>query len=209
MHPLIWDFLVIVTSLFTLVNPISSTPIFISLTENLPKNEVKNLARRGTLTAFVVLIVFALLGKYIFEIYSITTYAFRIVGGVLFFKVGFDLLHARMSRTKNTPKEEEEASQKEDFGISPLGIPMLAGPGSITAVVLFTSEQSSILGYAMTVFAIWLVLTFAYFILSNATKLFRIVGITGMRILMRLMGLILMVVAAQMMIDGIKTAFGI
>nr|MBC8455993.1 NAAT family transporter [bacterium] len=134
MHPLVWDFLIITTSLFTLVNPIGSVPVFISLAEDLTKSGIKSVARRGTLTAFVILVVFALLGKYIFEIYSITTYAFRIVGGVLFFKVGFDLLHARTSRTKNTPKEEEEASQKEDFGISPLGIPMLAGPGSITAV---------------------------------------------------------------------------
>jgi len=207
MNDLLFDFLVLFASLFTLVNPIGSVPVFISLTDSENVQTIKNIARRGTLTAFFVLTLFALGGRYIFDIYSITTYAFRIVGGILFFKVGFDLLHARNSRTKNTPKEEEEALQKEDFGISPLGLPMLAGPGSITAVVLFMSEQKILIEYAMVIFAIWPVLTIAYFILINSSRLFQFIGITGMRIIMRLMGLILMVVAVQMVIDGVKIAF--
>ena len=115
------------STLFTLVNPIGLSPIYLSIVENFEAKERNRIALKGTIIAFIILIIFSLVGDIIFSFYGITVSAFKIAGGILFFRTGIQMLEARVSRSRSTPKEEEEAVTKEDIAYTPIGIPLIAG----------------------------------------------------------------------------------
>jgi len=191
------------TSLITLVDPIGFAPIYLSLVDGMTKNEKKRVAKKGTITALIVLISFWLLGRVIFSIFGITVHAFRIAGGILFFKVGMDMLEAKISRRRSTPAEEEEAVNKEDIGYTPIGIPLIAGPGAITSVMILSTEAIDLLHKIMLLLAIISVMILTYMTFITADKLTERFGRTGLRIMQRIMGLILMVMAVQFIINGV------
>jgi len=191
------------TSLITLVDPIGFAPIYLSLVDGMTKNEKKRVAKKGTITALIVLISFWLLGRVIFSIFGITVHAFRIAGGILFFKVGMDMLEAKISRRRSTPAEEEEAGNKEDIGYTPIGIPLIAGPGAITSVMILSTEAIDLLHKIMLLLAIISVMILTYMTFITADKLTERFGRTGLRIMQRIMGLILMVMAVQFIINGV------
>ncbi|MFQ6614630.1 MAG: MarC family protein, partial [Fidelibacterota bacterium] len=140
-------FLLCLTTLFTLVNPLGITPIFIVLTERFSREERVRIARRGVLTAGITLLVFALLGSLIFKVYGITVEAFQIMGGIIFFRSGLRMLEAKVGRTRTTPMEQEESMDQDDIAVSPIGIPIITGPGAITAVMLLSSRATSVTNY--------------------------------------------------------------
>lgn len=191
------------TSLITLVDPIGFAPIYLSLVDGMTKDEKKRVAKKGTITALIVLISFWLLGRVIFSIFGITVHAFRIAGGILFFKVGMDMLEAKISRRRSTPAEEEEAGNKEDIGYTPIGIPLIAGPGAITSVMILSTEAIDLLHKIMLLLAIVSVMILTYMTFITADKLTERFGRTGLRIMQRIMGLILMVMAVQFIINGV------
>jgi len=191
------------TSLITLVDPIGFAPIYLSLVDGMTKDEKKRVAKKGTITALIVLISFWLLGRVIFSIFGITVHAFRIAGGILFFKVGMDMLEAKISRRRSTPAEEEEAGNKEDIGYTPIGIPLIAGPGAITSVMILSTEAIDLLHKIMLLLAIVSVMILTYMTFITADKLTERFGRTGLRIMQRIMGLILMVMAVQFIINGL------
>jgi len=191
------------TSLITLVDPIGFAPIYLSLVDGMTKDEKKRVAKKGTITALIVLISFWLLGRVIFSIFGITVHAFRIAGGILFFKVGMDMLEAKISRRRSTPAEEEEAGNKEDIGYTPIGIPLIAGPGAITSVMILSTEAIDLLHKIMLLLAIISVMILTYMTFITADKLTERFGRTGLRIMQRIMGLILMVMAVQFIINGV------
>jgi multiple antibiotic resistance protein len=162
------------------------------------------LARRGAWTTAVTLTLFALAGSLIFTVFGITIGAFKIAGGVLMGLNALDMVQARRSQQKETPAETKEGIEKEDIGILPLGIPMLAGPGAIsTVMVLAVGSKTTITTVALYI-AIALTAYVSYLTLAAASHVERRLGQTGMRILTRLMGLVLCAIAAQFIIDGIK-----
>ena len=191
------------TSLITLVDPIGFAPIYLSMVDGMSRDEKKRIALKGTLTALIVLILFWLLGKVIFSIFGITVHAFRIAGGLLFFKVGMNMLEAKISRTRSTPTEEAEAEDKEDIAYTPIGIPLIAGPGAITSVMILSTEATSIQLKGVLLLSIILVMIITYITFITADKLTERFGKTGLRIMQRIMGLILMVMAVQFVINGI------
>ena len=191
------------TSLITLVDPIGFAPIYLSLVDGMTKDEKKRVAKKGSITALIVLISFWLLGRLIFSIFGITVHAFRIAGGILFFKVGMDMLEAKISRRRSTPAEEEEAGNKEDIGYTPIGIPLIAGPGAITSVMILSTEAIDLSHKIMLLLAIILVMMITYTTFITADKLTERFGRTGLRIMQRIMGLILMVMAVQFIINGV------
>lgn len=191
------------TSLITLVDPIGFAPIYLSLVDGMTKDEKKSVAKKGSITALIVLISFWLLGRLIFSIFGITVHAFRIAGGILFFKVGMDMLEAKISRRRSTPAEEEEAGNKEDIGYTPIGIPLIAGPGAITSVMILSAEAIDLSHKIMLLLAIILVMMITYTTFITADKLTERFGRTGLRIMQRIMGLILMVMAVQFIINGV------
>ena len=192
------------SSLFTLLNPIGTAPIVLSLTQNLNANEYKRVIRKSILTACSILLLFAFMGKIIFTFYGITVYAFKIAGGILFLRIGINMLEAKVSRTKSTPKESEEASGNDDIALTPIGIPLIAGPGAITSVMILSSQANSFQHKIIFYVNIILTLFITYLILSLGKKITKKLGTAGLRVIERIMGMILMVVAIQFIVDGLN-----
>ena len=192
-----------ITSLFALINPIGIIPTYIAIIKSYNHKERKSITLRAVLIAFCILITFSLIGTLIFEFFNITIFAFKIVGGILFFRIGLNMVESKISRTKSTPKEEEEALTKEDIAYSPIGIPLIAGPGAITSVMILSEQANMIYDKIIFIFAITICMILTYIILSAANKLSDKIGTTGLRIIQRIMGIILMVISVQFIIDGI------
>lgn len=197
-------FLLALSSLFTLVNPIGIAPLFLGLTEQSTDVQRRTTARRGVLTAFLVMLVFAITGNLIFKFFGITIHAFRIAGGLLFFKIGSDMMQARLSRTKHSRKEDDEALLKEDIAITPLGVPVICGPGAITSTMILSGETETVFSLGIVILAIVITLLSTYLVFITAPKLSKFLGNSGTRIITRIMGLIVMVIAVQFMIDGVR-----
>ncbi|HSK20006.1 MAG TPA: MarC family protein [Longimicrobiales bacterium] len=193
------------TSLLAIVNPLGAIPLFVALTAQYPRDQRRATLRRAIITGFGVLFVFALAGTYILEFFGITRQAFQVAGGILFFAVGWDMLQARRSRVKTTEEEESESTHREDVGIIPLGLPTLAGPGAITTVIALNGQAQSVLDSASVYVAIVLVLAICWITLAAAPMLTRRMGQTGMNVMTRLMGLLVMVIGAQFVINGATT----
>lgn len=195
-------FVFCLTTLFTLINPIGIAPLLVVMTERFSKEDRVKIAKKGSATALVTLMLFAILGSVIFSFFGITIEAFQIMGGILFFRNGLKMLDAKVGRSRTTPAEQEESQESEDIAISPIGIPLIAGPGAITATMLLSSQTPQIYSYVTLGLSIMIVLAFVYVILRNGDVLIRVLGTSIMRIIQRLMGLILLVIAVQFVING-------
>ena len=195
-------FILCLTTLFTLINPIGIAPLLVVMTERFSRDERVKIAKKGSATALITLLLFAILGSLIFSFFGITLEAFQIMGGILFFRNGLRMLDAKVGRSRTTPAEQEEAQESDDIAISPIGIPLIAGPGAITATMLLSSQTPQIYSYLTLGLSIMIVLTFVYVILRNGDVLIRVLGTSIMRIIQRLMGLILLVIAVQFVING-------
>ena len=195
-------FILCLTTLFTLINPIGIAPLLMVMTERFSKDEKVKIARKGSATALITLLLFAILGSLIFSFFGITLEAFQIMGGILFFRNGLRMLDAKVGRSRTTPAEQEESQESDDIAISPIGIPLIAGPGAITATMLLSSQTPQIYSYLTLGLSIMIVLTFVHVILRNGDVLMRVLGTSIMRIIQRLMGLILLVIAVQFVING-------
>lgn len=198
-------FILCLTTLFTLINPIGIAPLLMVMTDRFPKNDKITIAKKGSITAFITLVLFAILGSLIFSFFGITLEAFQIMGGIIFFRNGLRMLEAKLGRSRTTPAEQEESLESDDIAISPIGIPLIAGPGAITATMLLSSQTPYIYSYATLALAIVIVLYFVYLILKNGELIISILGTSVMRIIQRLMGLILLVIAVQFVINGTIT----
>ena len=195
--------LVALSSVFFLVDPFSAIPPFLVMTQGASASERRRMAKRAGWTCFGVLSSFALTGGLLFKLFGITLPALKIAGGFILFLIGIDMLQARQTSTKEAPGETEEACQKEDVGIIPVGIPLLAGPGAISNVMVLMG-QSTRWWQAVPVFAAIAVTSLAAFlILSGADRVRKLLGETGIHLLMRMMGLLLTAIAVQFVINGL------
>ena len=191
------------STLISLVNPLGMAPLFLVLTDRFNPNERIAIAKKGMMTAVIVLIVFALVGSYIFKFYALTVDAFRITGGIIFFRNGLRMLEAKISRGRSTPKETEESLESNEIAVSPIGIPIIAGPGAITASMILSGEAHNFLEYGILIFSILFTLVLTFYIFRGADRLSVKLGTTGLRIIQRIMGILLMVIAVQFIINGI------
>ena len=191
------------SSLFALINPLGITPILLSMTEGDNDIEYKSIVKKGILTAYIILVIFTLMGDLIFKFYGITIYAFMIGGGILFLRNSFDMIDSKVSREASTPLETKEAIKKEDISITPIGIPLIAGPGAITSVMLLSSQTNTFIDKCIVHISIIITLLLTYIILLLGKKISKKIGTTGIRIIQRIMGLILLVISIQFIINGI------
>ena len=196
-------FILSFSSLFTLINPIGITPILLGLTENIDDKEYTRVVKRGITIAYIILFIFSMMGSLIFDFYGITINAFMIAGGILFFKSSMDMIEAKVPRSSSTPMETKEAEKKDDISITPIGMPLIAGPGAITSVMLLSSQALNITEKLILHFNIVITLTFTFIILILGKKISKKIGTTGIRIIQRIMGLILLVISIQFIINGI------
>jgi len=198
------ELLLVFTSVLFIVDPFAVVPTFLAMTERDTPEQRRVLARRGAWTCAITLIAFAAGGSLIFKIFGITLGAFKIAGGILLGLNALDMVQARRSQQRETPAEKAEGIQKEDIGIMPLGIPMLAGPGAISTVMVLALGTKGPLVTAAVYVSIIITALVSYWVLAAATLVERRLGQTGMRILTRVMGLVLCAIAVQFIIDGIK-----
>jgi len=200
----VMELLLIFTSILFIVDPFAVIPTFLAMTVRDTPAQRRVLARRGAWTCAITLIAFAVGGSLIFKIFGITIGAFKIAGGVLIGLNALDMVQARRSQQRETPVETAEGIQKDDIGILPLGVPMLAGPGAISTVMVLALGSKSVAATAAVYISIVLTALITFLVLSAASMVERRLGQTGMRILTRLMGLVLCAIAVQFIIDGIK-----
>ena len=193
------------STLFTVVNPLGITPIFAAMTERFSNVDQIRIARKGIITGSSVLIIFTLLGSFIFRFYGITVEAFQIMGGIIFFRSGLRMLDAQVGRSRTTQSERDEFKDSDELAISPIGVPLITGPGAITGVVILAGKGSSDLSIITLLVSVIITMTLIYWILRAGNVLAKKIGITGMRVIERMMGLILMVIAVQFIINGLET----
>src|SRR5580693_3032280 len=197
--------LVAFTSIFVLVDPVAAIPTFLAMTSQ-HCDQRRHMAVRAAWTCFLVLITFSMAGTFIFTLFGITLAAFKIAGGLILGLIGLDMLRAKRSATKETPGETEEGTEKEDVGIIPLGIPMLAGPGSISSVMVLMSQNADWPHATIVIAAIAVVAAISFLVLAAADRVSSYLHETGIRILTRLMGLLLTAIAVQFVLNGLKDA---
>ena len=197
-------FILCFSSLFALINPIGIVPIFISITEEYTEQEKNKIAFKAVIFAFFILIIFSLIGELIFTFYGITIDAFRVAGGIILFKISLDMIESKRSRTRTTPMEEKEAEEKNEIAYNPLGVPLIAGPGSIASVMILSSESSEFIQRISLFFALGLVLLITLLIFKLSKYLSKTFGRSGLRIMQRVMGLILMVISIEFIFKGVE-----
>lgn len=190
------------TSFFTLTNPLGTMPVFLSMTKGLDNAQRTRIVRRATIISFIILILFTIGGQVLFTLFGISANGFRIAAGFIILKIGFDMLQAKYSNTKLS--QEEMKVYADDISITPLSIPMLCGPGAIAnGIVLMENANTWPMKITLLV-SIALIYLLTFVILRFSTKLVPIIGETGNNVMMRLMGLILMVIAVECFISGLK-----
>ncbi|GGX35530.1 MarC family protein [Aquimarina muelleri] len=190
------------TSFFTLINPLGTMPIFMTMTSELDTQHRTKTAKKASIASFITIILFAFSGQLLFSFFGISVNSFRIVGGVIFFLMGMDMLQARLGKVK--VKDSEVKSYIADISITPLAIPMICGPGALTNAIVMMEDANSIEKKIILIFTVFLVMVLTYLILYSSTKIIKILGQTGINVMMRLMGLIVMVIAVEFFFAGLK-----
>ncbi|HEX9198376.1 MAG TPA: MarC family protein [Acidobacteriaceae bacterium] len=195
--------LLALSSIFFLVDPFAALPTFLAITEGVDPARRKRIAFKGSITALIVLGGFAFAGEQIFKLFGITLPAFELAGGIILLLIGLDMLQAKRSATQEVPGDTVAAAQKEDAGIVPLGVPMLAGPGAITSVMVLVGQAQTHWQMAAIMISIAFTAGVCYFVLGHSDRVARLLGDTGIRILVRIMGLLLVALAAQYFVNGL------
>ena len=192
------------TSFLTLANPLGTVPMFISMTNGMSKESRNKTAKKASVTAFLAMIIFAFFGQWIFQLFGISINGLRIVGGVLFFTMGFDMLKGESARTKQ-PQEGVVADEDHDISITPLGIPLICGPGTITnSIVLMEDANNDIVSTVILTVTMLLICFIIYIALRSSEQITKVLGETGNRVMVRLMGLIIMIIAVEFFFAGLK-----
>ena len=195
--------LLALSSIFFLVDPFAAIPSFLAITQGLDAKRRKRTAYRASVTAFVVLTAFALAGSLIFKLFGITLPAFELAGGLILLLIGIDMLEAKRSPTQESSAEAAEAASKDDAGIVPMGIPMLAGPGSISSVMVLVGQAPTHWQMGAILASIGITAFISYLVLAGADRVRAVLGETGIRILVRIMGLLLVALAMQFFVNGL------
>ncbi|WP_235011645.1 MarC family protein [Bryocella elongata] len=191
------------SSILFLVDPFAALPTFLAVTAGQSPSKRVRTARKASLTALVVLSIFAFIGQYIFRLFGITLPAFEIAGGIILLLIGLDMLEARRSPTQEVPPDTEAAAHKDDVGIVPMGIPMLAGPGAITSVMVLVGQAQARWQLLAILGSIALTSLICFLVLGSAARVGKLLGETGIRILVRIMGLLLVALAVQYFVNGL------
>jgi MarC family membrane protein len=193
-------------TLFVIIDPIAVSAIFIGLTQGGDDSYRRRMAVRGTAIAAIVLLVFAFLGEYLFFALGITLPAFSIAGGALLFLLAIDMVLARRSGLRSTTvSEDREADRKEDISVFPLAIPLITGPGAMTSVLLLMERYSgNVLRQFAVVVVVVAVMALTFAALSYASKVTRLLGVTGVNVVGRVFGIILAALAVQFILNGLK-----
>jgi multiple antibiotic resistance protein len=207
MDDLVGHVLSVSMGFFAIMNPIANTPVFLGLTADDTPAARRRVAARALVTTFLIIVVFCLLGKLIFELFGITLPAFRITGGVLVALIGYQMLHGEQSTVHQPTAEDQQDSMQAalSVAVTPLAIPILGGPGTIATAMNYASAGGvEEIAITIAAFAVLCLITFGFFVFGQ--RLVAFLGAGGLSVITRLMGLILAVIGVQMLIEGIAGA---
>lgn len=195
-------FVYVFSSIFVIVNPVEATMVYVTLTLGLNPQEKSHIYKRATLVAFIIAILFALAGDLVLRLFGITTDSLSVAGGVLLFLVAMDMLRGVHQQKKVTEVELKDANSRDDISVFPLATPLLTGPGAITTVVVLMGSAGSIAEKAIVILGVSLTYTLTLFVLRFSDYIDRVLGVTGIMVLTRVMGLILGAVAVNFVAAG-------
>jgi multiple antibiotic resistance protein len=193
----------IATALFVIADPIAAIPIFITLTSGNTPEERKHIATVTALTVAAVLVSSIFIGQPLLSLFGISMASFRVAGGILILLMAISMLNARTSRTHSTPEEVQEGTEKEDPAVVPLGVPLLAGPGAISTMVIYEHQAKDVYDILFLILTGLFVALTVWFSLRMADPIRRLLGKTGINITSRLLGLILSAVAVEFIAGGL------
>lgn len=197
--------LLCLTSFFTLINPLGAVPVFMGMTDSLESKTRKKIANKAVFTALVAMILFAYFGQILFNLFGISVNGLRVVGGIIFFSTGYDMLQGKLARTKNAEENSEiHYTSANDVSITPLGIPIICGPGAITNAIVLMEDAQDPMMQGILIGAMVVVCTVLLISLYSAGPITRLLGDTGNRVMTRLMGLIIMVIAVEFFFAGVS-----
>jgi len=177
-------------------------PVFMTMTSELTRKQQRATAKKAVIAAFITMLTFAISGQVLFAFFGISADAFRIVGGIIFFQMGSDMLQARLGRVKI--KADEVKSYVTDISITPLAIPLICGPGAITNSIVMMQDADTLAKKAVLIGMMVLILAITYAVLSASAILSKMLGETGNKVMLRLMGLIVMVIAVEFFLSGLR-----
>jgi multiple antibiotic resistance protein len=204
MNPLLEYTIFAFSSLFIIVDPLATIPAFISMTPEESVQDRQRMARLACIVMAAVLIVFAAAGKWIFKILTITMPSFQIAASVVLMLVALDMLRAQRSRVHETREETAEGTHKTDIAITPLAVPMLAGPGAISTVIVLQSKAANVFEHGALFGCVVAVSIVSYLILHFAARGARRISPIALRITARIMGLLLAAVAIQFLLNALQ-----
>ena len=197
------------SSIIIVVNPLAATLLFVSLTATMDRTTKLKIARDSSEFALVILLIFTCAGGWILQLFGISIEAFRIAGGLLLFGIGMDMVYAKTSRAQMTATEKYEGQDADDIAVMPLAIPMIAGPGAITSVIVLMNEAAGmgIAAIAVVPVAAATAIGITYYMMRHSEIIVQRIGQREYRAVNRLMGMLLIAIAVQFIIIGLQTAF--
>lgn len=201
-------FLILLGALFSVLNPIGTVPIFVSLTQDFTKKERSNLSLRTAINVFIILIISFFIGQYVLTFFGITIPALRIAGGIIIASSSFSLLNGKFSKNRGINKKvEEDISTRNAIALTPLAMPMLAGPGSISLLIAFHQEHDATFEVFMSSLSILVVSIVIFFILRSAHYLAKILGASGIVAVSRIIGFLTISIGIQYIITAVTDIF--
>ncbi|HKK94613.1 MAG TPA: MarC family protein [Longimicrobiales bacterium] len=201
------DFALYFASIFSIVNPFAAIPVYLGVTADTPPSQRRGIPRKTALASTIILLVAYAIGESLLSFFSISIASLRVAGGILIFAMAWSMLQARTSRQKQTPEEAEEATHRDSLAVVPLAMPLLAGPGAISVMILWATRSGGVAGHLPAVAAVVSVALSIWVILSLATPISKLLGQTGMNVATRFMGLILAAVAVEFVAGGLQDLF--
>lgn len=207
------EYIQVLIGIMAIFSPLTAIPIFISLTQNHTRAEQKATAKTAAFSAFVAGLVSIWIGQYILGFFGISIPSFRIAGGILLLLMAINMLNAKMPKAKGTKSEMKEAKRKsvniKEIAVVPLAIPLIAGPGAISTIIIFTQKHDGLFHLLMMSFIILAISLYIWFALRMSTKITKKFGLTGINIISRVMGLILASISIEFIVSGLLSVFPI
>ncbi|MCC6580017.1 MAG: NAAT family transporter [Phycisphaeraceae bacterium] len=191
-------------SLLAILNPMGAVPMYLALSSHTPAPARRRMIIAASLAVAATLILSAVAGTSLLKFFGISMSAFRVAGGILLLLIGLSMLHANVSRAKQTPEEVDEAADKQSAAIVPLAVPIISGPGSITTVIILSEKAHDLAHWTSLGVVIVACSSVVFVLLLIADRLQRLLGTTGVNIVSRVMGLVLASIAVQFIFDGVR-----
>jgi multiple antibiotic resistance protein len=201
-----------VIALITILNPIAAASIMVGLVSPATAQTIRPIAFKATLTVFIASLVTLFSGEFIFKLFGINVFSLKVIGGIILMLIAINMAYGKQSQSRHSQEENDEAQEKEDVSVIPLGIPILFGPGVIATIIVLNNNHlhqfNEVISYTLISISIFIASIVVYVTLRYASSINKALGVTGMKILTRIMGLIVGAIAAQFLISGIKGLWG-